>query len=373
MNCVVCHYAEIGIKGKNRRFFEKRLALNIKRALPDCKVTLSRGRVLLFSDREDVEEVLKKIPGIANFSFAELVDSDMEEIKKKVIDILKDRSFSSFRITTFRSDKEFPLNSQQASAEIGAEVLKYKEVKVDLHSPQVTCFVEITPEKTYIYTEKIRGEGGLPVGTGGKGVALLSGGIDSPVSAFRMMRRGMKVSFVHFHAYPVTSSASIEKVRRIVQLLSKIQGESVVYLVPFAEVQKQILLHVEERFRVIAYRRAMMRIAEKISSTVLITGESLGQVASQTVENMTATDSSVNMPVFRPLIGEDKEGIIKEAKRIGSYDISMLPEEDCCARFLPRHPSTRVKVEDIEREEEKLDMEKIIEEALKGCSKEKMG
>ncbi len=374
MNCIVCHYAEIGIKGKNRRFFEERLVFNIKRSLPNARVVRLYGRVIVFSDSEKTEEILKKIPGIANFSFARETPSNMDDIKRTVVDLISEKSFNSFRITVSRSDKSFPVSSQKASAELGAAVLENHSAKVDLFSPEVNCFVEIAPKRSYVYVNKIKGEGGLPVGTGGKGAVLLSGGIDSPVAAHRVIRRGMRVCFIHFHAYPITSSASIEKVRRIVTVLSDIQGRSDLFLVPFAEIQKNIVINVNEKLRVIAYRRMMMRIAEKIAvkekAKALVTGESLGQVASQTVENILATGRSVKIPVFRPLIGEDKQDIINKAKEIETYDISVLPEEDCCSRFLPRHPETKTRLCDIEKEEEKIGVDGMVEEAIKECSKE---
>ncbi len=372
MNCILCHYAEIGLKGKNRRYFEQRLVFNIKNALPEARVELLHGRILVFCDDKRAEEVLKKVPGIANFSFVERSSSDMEKIEEKVVSLMSGMEFDSFRMTVVRSDKSFPFSSQEAGARLGAAVLKSKSVQVNLDDPQVNCHVEITPRETYIYTQKIEGEGGLPVGTGGKCVSLLSGGIDSPVSSFKMARRGMKSCFVHFHAYPVTSSASIEKVRRIVETLSEIQGKSTLYLVPFAEIQSKILLSVKENMRVIVYRRIMMRIAQSIAhkekAKALVTGESLGQVASQTAENLVCTDASVSLPVFRPLIGDDKKDITDNAKRIGTYDISILPEEDCCVRFLPRHPETKACLEAVTKEEEELSIEEIVESAVCACT-----
>ncbi len=376
MNCILCHYAEIGIKGKNRRFFEERLVLSIKRNVPCARVIRLSGRIIIYSDSEDLKKELVKVPGIANFSFAYEVSSSMEEIEKEVVRLMSNCSFNTFRITVSRSDKSFPLSSQKVSAQLGSAVLEKIEAKVDLFSPDVNCFVEISSKKSYIYTEKIKGEGGLPVGTGGRGAVLLSGGIDSPVAAHRMIRRGMRLCFIHFHAYPITSAASMEKVRRIVKILSHIQGSSTIYFVPFADIQKKILLNIKESLRVIIYRRVMMRIAEDIAykekARVLITGESLGQVASQTVENIVVTDASVNLPVFRPLIGEDKQGIIKMAESIGTYEISILPEEDCCARFLPRHPETRASIKEVEEEEKKIDMNKILEMVIDEYSKERI-
>ncbi len=373
MNCVICHYDEIGIKGGNRRFFEKRLTFNIERIFPNVEIEIERGRIIILSEYID-ENRLKKIPGIANFSYASKVVPD--KMEEEVLKIMLEINFSSFRITVVRSDKSFSQTSQEIAARLGALIVKKTGAKVNLTQPEVTCFIEVTNKGCYIYTKKIKGEGGLPVGSGGKGLSLISGGIDSPVASHAVIRRGMKLSFIHFHAYPVTSAESIEKVERIVSVLCGVQGPSIIYLVPFADIQKEILLKVEDRFRVIAYRRAMIKIAERVALNnnlqALVTGDSLGQVASQTVENMTATGKGLSIPLFRPLVGEDKQSIIKKAKKIGTYQISILPEEDCCSRFLPKHPETKIKLNDLERVEKKIELEKIIENALLKIEKKKI-
>ncbi len=372
--CVICHYGEIGLKGKNRRFFEKRLLLNIKNVLPDSKIYSPRGRVVIYTKEDNIKEKLEKIPGIAYFFFAEDVPSSIDDIKRSAVSVSSKKSFDSFRVTVKRADKNFPHSSYEVAGLIGGEIQKKTGKKVDLTNPDLTCFIEINADKTYIYFEKIKGVGGLPVGTGGKIISLLSGGIDSPVSSFRAIRRGVKNVFVHFHAYPTTSKESINKTKNIVEILSAYQGKSVLYLVPFNEIQKEILLNTKESLRVLLYRRFMMRIACEIAkkerAKALVTGESLGQVASQTIENMTVTEDVVDIPVFRPLFGYDKEEIVREAKHIGTYETSILPEEDCCIRFLPSNPETKGKVVDVKKEEEKLDTEKIINEALKNTEKE---
>ncbi len=371
--CLICHYAEIGIKGKNRRYFENQLVSNIKEALPEAQVLNLRNRIIVFpkEEREAIEK-LKKICGIAYFSPATVVPTLWEEIEKKVVLLMKKRSFETFRITVKRSHKAFPLSSKEIAARLGSSVGKATQCNVDLSSPEVNCRVEITKEETYIYFEKIKGVGGLPVGAGGRVVSLLSGGIDSPVASFRLIRRGAKNVFIHFHAYPVTSSASIEKVRKIIRVLSSFQGEAKIYMVPFADTQKEIMLNIKESLRVIFYRRFMMRIAREIArkekAGAIVTGESLGQVASQTIENMRATSQAIDIPVFRPLLGYDKEEIISEAKRIETYETSILPEEDCCVRFLPRHPEIKADLVSVEKEEEKLDVNRIIKEALEKSS-----
>ncbi len=371
--CIVCHYGEIALKGKNRRFFEKRLVANIKNFLPDAKIITPRGRIIISSEERQAEEKLKKIPGIAYFSPAEIIPSSPEEIKEKAVSLMEKQTFDTFRVTVKRADKSFPLSSMDFASYLGEAIRKKTNKKVNLTSPEINCFIEITAEKTYIYFEKIRGIGGVPVGTGGRAVSLISGGIDSPVASFRMIKRGVRNIFIHYHAYPTTSKQSIEKVKEIIKILSSFQGKSVLYLVPFDEIQKEIMLNTTEKLRVLLYRRFMMRIGEEIAkkekAKVIITGESMGQVASQTMENMRVTEEGVTFPVFRPLIGYDKEEIIKEAKKIGTYDISILPEEDCCTRFLPKAPETKGKINEVAKEESLLDKDKMIEDTLNKIEK----
>ncbi len=373
MKCFVCHYGEVALKGKNRRFFEKRLVFNIKEVFPGAKISNPRGRIVLIGEEEGMDEKLRKIPGIEYFFIANVVPSSLEKIKERTVSLMEKADFENFRITVKRADKSFPVSSQDLSVILGEEVRKKTGKKVDLKSPDKNCFLEITLKETYIYFEKIKGVGGLPVGTGGKAVSLLSGGIDSPVASFRMIKRGMKNVFLHFHAYPATSKQSIDKTKRIVKTLSSFQGKSTLYLVPFNEIQKEIMIGTSEKMRVLLYRRFMMRIGEEIAkkekAKAIVTGESLGQVASQTVENLTVTEEVLSIPVFRPLIGHNKEEIVSEAKEIETYNISILPEEDCCVRFLPKSPETKGKIADAKKEEENLEVERITREALEKTEK----
>lgn len=368
MKCVVCHYGEIALKGKNKPLFIKRLVLNIKEALSSSKIHSPHGRIVVFSEDKDVKEKLKKIPGIDYFFLAEVVPSSLEDIKEKVVSLLQSKEFNTFRVTVKRADKEFPLSSPEIATVLGEEIVKKTKKRVNLSSPDINCFIEISKKETYIYFQKIKGVGGIPVLSSGKAVTLLSGGIDSPVASFYMMKRGVKSIFLHFHAYPSTSKESIAKVKRIVKKLSAFQGKSVLYLVPFDKIQKEIMLNCKEDYRVLLYRRFMMRIAEEIMRKekikVIITGESLGQVASQTIENIIVTESAISILVFRPLIGLNKKEIISEAERIATYDISILPEEDCCVRFLPKKPETKGNISKIIKEEAVLPIEKLIKEAL---------
>jgi len=246
---------------------------------------------------------------------------------------------------------------------------KKSKVRVDLKNPDITCFIELVEKYAFLYLEKIKGWGGLPVGVSGKAISLLSGGIDSPVASFLAMKRGLNLIFLHFHALPYTNKASIDKVKKIVETLNKFQPKLKLYLVPFAEIQKEILLKTPSPLRVIFYRRMMFRIAEKIAEKekikAIITGENLGQVASQTLENLKVIEKATNLLVLRPLIGEDKLEIIEKAKEIGTYDISILPYQDCCSRFLPEHPQTKANLEVVEKAERKLRVENLIKKALK--------
>jgi len=381
MDFVVCHYHEIGLKGKNRDFFEKKLVENIKKALkPEFFNWVKRfpGRIVIeltekgVRNSKKIEQSLNYVFGISYFVFAKVTKPQLKEIKKTALELISAQKGKTFKIETKRSDKKFPYPSHRVNELIGEYILKHTKGKtVKLENPKIICFIEILPEIAFIYTKKIKGLGGLPVTTAGKVVSLLSGGIDSPVASFLVQKRGAKIIFVHFHAYPYTSKASIEKVEKIAEILNRYQFSSKLYLVPFAEIQKEILLKTQARFRVILYRRMMLKIAETIAkkegAQALVTGESLGQVASQTLENIRVIEEAVKMPVFRPLIGKDKEEIIQIAKKIGTYEISILPHQDCCARFLPKHPETKAKINDIKREEKKLEIKTLIRESIKNA------
>lgn len=379
MEFVVCHYHEIGLKGKNRDFFEKKLVENIKKAIkPEFFDWVKRfpGRVVIkLSEKgkecqKEVKRNLDYVFGISYFAFAKALKPELKEIKKIAFELVSAKKGKTFKIETKRSDKKFPYSSSKVNEIVGEFVLKkLKDKKVKLENPKIICFVEILPKIVFVYTEKIKGLGGLPVTTAGKVVSLLSGGIDSPVASFLMQKRGAKIIFVHFHAYPYTSKASIEKARKIVEILNRYQFASKLYLVPFAEIQKEILLNSQAKFRVILYRRIMFKIAEVIAKKEkalgLVTGESLGQVASQTLENVQVINEAVSLPVFRPLIGMDKEEIINLAKKINTYEISILPHEDCCSRFIPKHPATKADLEEIKKEEKKLASRQLISKAIK--------
>ena len=378
MNYIICHYHEIGLKGKNRKVFEEVLVKNIKQVIPPEYLNYVKrisGRILIEltkqgeGQQKKIIKSLKNIFGIAYFAFAVLVKQDIKSIQNKACQLLKKERFKTFKTETKRANKNFPLTSQEINEKIGAKICNTLNKKVDLKNPEITCFIEIVEKFAFIYLKKHKGPGGLPVGSSGKGILLLSGGIDSPVAAFYALKRGISLNFIHFHAQPYTNKASIEKVIELIKVLKKFQPIVKLYLVPFGKAQQEILLKTPDKLRVVLYRRLMVRIAEKIAqkekAKALITGDSIGQVASQTLENLGVIQEAVNLPIIRPLACLDKEEIIQKAKKIGTYEISILPHQDCCARFLPKHPETKADLEKVKKAEKKLNIKKLIEGALK--------
>jgi thiamine biosynthesis protein ThiI len=306
---------------------------------------------------------------VANFSYAGRTVLDLDAISTAILNDLGDRTCSSFRVSARRADKRFPMTSPQIERELGGRIKQARGWRVNLDEPDLTIHVELLTDQAFYFFGKERGPGGLPTGTAGRVVCLLSGGIDSPVAAHRMMKRGCAVTFVHFHSYPILSRASQEKVRELINLLTTWQHRSRLYLVAFGEIQQQVVLSVPAPMRVVIYRRLMMRIAEAIANDrraqALVTGEVVGQVASQTLENLSVIGSVVKLPVFRPLIGMDKDEITAEATKIGSYPISIIPDQDCCTLFTPRNPLTRARLADIEVAEQALPVDEIVARAAK--------
>jgi tRNA uracil 4-sulfurtransferase len=378
---ILLHYHEINLKGNNRGWFENKLIRHVRSLLSDLphgEIRQIAGRLLIDvgaeAPIEEFERRLKKVFGVANLARTWMVPADLETIRSALALLLRERTFKSFRINARRGTKEFPLNSQRINEELGGFVQFLTGAAVRLENPELTCFVEIVAGQALLYFEKIAGAGGLPAGTGGKVLCLLSGGIDSPVAAFQMMRRGCKAHFVHFHSFPHTTFESQDKVRRILQILSGYQLVSKVHFVPFAEVQREIVAYAPPALRVIIYRRFMLRIAEAIAlkerALALVTGDSLGQVASQTLENLRTISATTNLPLFRPLIGSDKEDIMRAARQIGTYDISILPDQDCCSLFVPKHPETMSRLEQLTQAESLLSVERLVNASLEGSSQE---
>ncbi|MDE0424056.1 MAG: tRNA 4-thiouridine(8) synthase ThiI [Candidatus Poribacteria bacterium] len=374
------HYAEVGLKGKNRIFFEKRLVSNIKIALRGtgyAKVERLHDRILVRLEKNaDVAQIkkrLQQVMGIAYFELACATERDMTAIKETALQQIQGRTYKSLKVETRRTDKTFPLTSPQISAEVGGHLIEKTGAKADMHNPDLICWIKITQKNAYISTEKIQGIGGLPVGVSGKVLVMLSGGIDSPVAAWQMIKRGAKAVFIHFYSYPYTDKASLEKVIELAQILAVSNYRSLVYLVPFAELQQTIVTQTPAPFRVLLYRRMMTRIAERVATLVnaeaLVTGESLAQVASQTLTNLRTIEAIADIPILRPLIGEDKAEIIEKAQQIGTFDISTRPHQDCCSLFVPKHPATRASLAELADVESNLDIDALVETALNNLEK----
>jgi tRNA uracil 4-sulfurtransferase len=375
MNSIVVHYQELALKGKNRPWFLARLVRNLREALSDLDVRSVRalmGRIEVIvgpgASRDVVSARVRRTFGVANFSYAGRTSLDLDAVSTAILDDLGDRTCSSFRVSARRADKRFPMTSPQIEREVGGRIKQARGWHVNLDEPDLTVHVELLTDQAFYYFGKERGPGGLPTGTAGRVVCLLSGGIDSPVAAHRMMKRGCAVTFVHFHSYPILSRASQEKARELVRLLTTWQHRSRLYLVAFGEIQQQVVLSVPGPMRVVIYRRLMMRIAERIAierrAQALVTGDVVGQVASQTLENLSVIGSVVTLPVFRPLIGMDKDEITAEATKIGSYPISIIPDQDCCTLFTPRNPLTRARLADIEAAEQALPIDDLVGRAV---------
>ena len=370
-------YGEIGLKGKNRRFFENTLTANIRRALRDvaeCRVLQQHSRhfvEVLSGDAAAVAARLQEVFGIVSLSPVITAALSMAEIKAAAA-----REFSKvakpglrYKVNTRRANKKFPLLSQQVSAEVGAHLLRtFPGLQVDVHEPEAVLDVEIREEEAYIYTERLPGPGGLPVGVAGKGLLLLSGGIDSPVAGWMTLKRGVKLEAVHFHSYPYTSERSKEKVIDLCRELARYGGKIRLHVAHFTEIQEELRLKTPERLLVTLMRRMMFRLAERLAqqqgALALITGESLGQVASQTMESLNVIERVTQIPVLRPLIGLDKQDIMDLSVKIGTYPISIRPYEDCCTIFLPQFPATRPRLKDVEAAEAALDLEGVIAESL---------
>lgn len=374
MNTIVVHYKELALKGRNRPWFVKLLIRNLRASLAGLGVSSIRsmmGRIeIAYGDAADwpaVAERVRSVFGIANFAPARRGPLELASLASAILGDLGERQVESFRVSARRADKRFPYTSPQIEREVGGLIKQATGWRVDLERPSLTVHVEVLTDHVFYFFAKEPGAGGLPTGTGGRIVCLLSGGIDSPVAAYRMMRRGCFVEFVHFHSYPILSRASQEKVREIVGLLTRHQLRSRLLLVPFGELQQQVLLSVVPALRVVVYRRLMFRIAERLArrwrARALVTGEVVGQVASQTIDNMTTIAAVTSLEVLRPLVGMDKDEITAEAAHIGTLPISNIPDQDCCQLFTPKHPSTRATVAELVQAEAALPIEAMVEAA----------
>jgi len=375
MNRIVVRYHEIALKGGNRRIFVRQLVENLRRGLRRTgvhRVRSTPGRiVIVLQKRNDWPEIhlrLARTFGVANFSPAMRTEPTMEAMEAGILALVRDRSFASFAVRTRRSDKSFPIPSPEISRILGGAVKEQSGAAVDLDDPALAINIELIRDAALISVDKLPGPGGLPVGTAGTVVGLLSGGIDSPVAAIRMMKRGCRVELVHFHAVPFQDRRGIDKVRELAEILARYQYDVRLHLVPFGEIQRDIVTHVARPFRVVLYRRMMLRIAAalaaQLEAAALVTGESVGQVASQTLRNIATIQDAVTIPILRPLIGMDKQEITGEAESLGTYEISVQPDQDCCQLFVPAHPATGVPVDKARQLEQPLPIDALVRQAL---------
>lgn len=362
---ILIRYGEISLKGLNKSFFVDTLIRNIKDSLKFLdykKIQKIQGRFILRVEEKDIDkacQALLKIFGIASISVAVRVESDIEIIKETAKSLVERQldlnEPKTFKVNTRRADKKFPLTSPQINGELGGFVLKeFPQLNVDVHDPELVLYVEIR-ESAYLYTDIMQGKGGLPVGTGGRAALLISGGIDSPVAGYMISKRGVELIAVHFHSYPYTSERARDKVVKLMEIVARYSGRVKLFVVPFTDLQLAIGEFCNERYSTLIMRRYMMKIATEIAkknkAMALITGESVGQVASQTMESLMVTDNATDLPVFRPVIGMDKSEIIAIAEEIETFETSILPYEDCCTVFVPKHPQTKPKLENVIREE----------------------
>ena len=380
MRTAIVHYHELALKGRNRDSFEQCLIDNIRTSLSDLSIRRvdnlqSRIRITLPSetDPDTVRGRLARVCGIANFSLGhtvplQLAAPNLDVLVSTLLDELPSKSFETFRVTARRADKRLVLTSMDVEKMVGAAICHATGKNVRLKNPDLTIYIELLSKDAFCSVEKTEGPGGMPVGVSGKVACLTSGGIDSPVAAYRLIKRGCHASFIHFSGRPLVSRASEDKVRDLVQTLTQFQYHSRLYVVPFGEIQREIVLNAPAPFRIVLYRRMMIRITEELARReqcwALVTGDSLGQVASQTPQNICAIEDAAELPILRPLIGMDKREIIDEARRLGTYETSIEPDQDCCKLFVPPHPSTKTRLDDVLRIEHMLDISSLVKRGL---------
>jgi thiamine biosynthesis protein ThiI len=380
---VVVHYAEIGLKGRNRPRFEEQLRANLARGLrPLCEPRIRRlyGRLLVelpeHTPFEAARRRIETVFGVAYFSRVTRSGPSLPEIEQAVDDFIKSRSFDSFGVRIRRVDKTLPFTSRELAQHLGERIRQRSGARVELSNPELWIEVHVLSREALLLHEKIPGLRGLPVGTAGRALSLISGGIDSPVAAYQMLKRGCALSYVHFHSHPFTNQASQEKVRELVAGLASYQGPVCLYMVPFGELQQTLVREAPSDPRIVLYRRFMLRIAELLAARegalALVTGESLGQVSSQTLGNLDTTNRAATLPVLRPLISSDKAEIIVLAQRIGTYEISIEPDEDCCSYLMPSHPATWTRPEAVASLEGRLDVRGMVEATLANVEKERI-
>ena len=380
---VIVKTHELALKGKNRPWFMRKLMENLRVATEGAGVgNVWQGQMTIGLSLEDegrwpdIKERVRDCFGVAKFFLASEYPQDLNLIREGLPGMLEGRRFRSFRIETNRADKRFPQTSPEVNHDLGRFVQEATGAAVDLTNPDLTIYLDIQPRGILLYFDETPGHGGLPVGTSGKVAVMLSGGIDSPVAAWHMMKRGCPASFVHFHSYPLVDRSSIEKASELTQHLSRHQRHSELFLAPLAEIQKRIIVETPPSYRVLLYRRFMLRITEALAgrhgAKAIVTGESCGQVSSQTLENIAVVNDVARMPVLRPLIGLNKEEIVAMSRNIGTFPISIQPDQDCCSLFVPKHPETRARLATVEKLEEKLPVADMVAECLAGVSRQRV-
>ena len=372
---LIIHYHEIALKRGNQSYFESILKRNIQRRLgrfPHARVRHMRNRLLVRGlQPQDVPEVLallQNVFGIAHISIGAEVEATMPAMQAAAQTLVQGLTFQSFAVRAKRAEKHYPFDSPQIGREVGSAVWEVSQARVDLDNPDLEIFVEVVQERAYVFAARVSGPGGLPVSSSGRAVVLFSAGFDAPVAAWRMMKRGLTLHLVHFHGQPHTDDASVRKARELAQVLAEWHGRIRLTLIAFAPAQEIIAVETPQRFRTILYRRMMMRVAGRLAwknrARALITGESLGQVASQTLANMAAIEDAASFPVLRPLIGCDKQEILDEAQRIGTYEISARPHDESCTLFMPRRVETSAKLEEVRDAEAGLDIPWMLDQLM---------
>lgn len=370
---IVIKYAELNTKKDNKNFFIKTLARNVKEALKDLDYQLNNDYARMFiyyqvKDKELILDRISKIFGIHEYFIAVISESKQEEIFKIGLEYLQDKEFKTFKVKTVRSDKSFPINSMDFSSALGAHILKNIDSKVNLKNPELLLTVEIRKDQTYIYSSSLKGLGGLPVGVSSKALLLLSGGIDSPVAGFLTMKRGVSLEAIYFESLPHTSLEARDKVINLARALSSYGGEIKLHVIPFTKIQETIYKKIDSSYGITIMRRMMFRIsqiiAKQIKAEALVTGEAIGQVASQTLSSLAVINDVVKIPIIRPLICLDKLEIIEISKKINTYETSILPYDDCCSLFIPKHPVINPNLKKAESYEALIEYESLIEEAI---------
>jgi len=377
---ILLHYSEIALKLNNRKYFESIFINNIKshiKGLEYSELKLISARVFIhninFNQWHEYKNRLKKLMGLQHATLVIKTSNDLNDISSSAKQLIENQDFNSFRITTKRNNKKFKYNSNEVNIKVGDYVRKISKKSVKLNNPDLNIIIEILASNTYVGYDRVNGFSGLPTGSQEKAISLLSSGIDSPVASFEMIKRGIRLDYIHFHSYPAINKQSIDNVKKLLEILTKYQLKSTLYLVPLLDIQQKIMELIPDKYWVIFFRRFMIHIANiiglKNKSVALVTGDSVGQVASQTLSNIRAISDVSDLPILRPLAGMNKEDIVNRAKEINTYEISILPYEDCCSFFVPPHPETKAKIEKIDRLDSKIDLTDLVNKAVKSTEK----